>query len=94
MVPTMIMRAAAHTIQKSIADAMRELLETFRLPGEAHPIARITEVFAEHFFSFRPRTLRQFLPLCQLTFGRSGDRGPGCHLRASLLCYHAQYRST
>ncbi|WWC66365.1 uncharacterized protein I206_100266 [Kwoniella pini CBS 10737] len=39
---------------KSIADAMRELLETFRLPGEAQPIARITETFAEHFFSFRP----------------------------------------
>ncbi|ORX34283.1 putative golgi-specific brefeldin a-resistance guanine nucleotide exchange factor 1 [Kockovaella imperatae] len=39
---------------KSVADAMRELLETFRLPGEAQPIARITEVFAEHFFSFKP----------------------------------------
>ncbi|KAL7423835.1 GDP/GTP exchange factor for ARF [Cryptotrichosporon argae] len=39
---------------KSIADAMRELLETFRLPGEAQPIARITETFAEHFFSFQP----------------------------------------
>ncbi|OCF55504.1 Sec7 domain-containing protein [Kwoniella mangroviensis CBS 10435] len=39
---------------KSIADAMRELLETFRLPGEAQPIARITETFAEHFFSFKP----------------------------------------
>ncbi|OCF31102.1 Sec7 domain-containing protein [Kwoniella heveanensis BCC8398] len=39
---------------KSIADAMRELLETFRLPGEAQPISRITETFAEHFFSFKP----------------------------------------
>ncbi|WVR05849.1 hypothetical protein IAU60_002875 [Kwoniella sp. DSM 27419] len=39
---------------KSVADAMRELLETFRLPGEAQPIARITETFAEHFFSFKP----------------------------------------
>ncbi|ORY28981.1 hypothetical protein BCR39DRAFT_467884 [Naematelia encephala] len=39
---------------KSIADAMRELLESFRLPGEAQPIARITETFAEHFFSFKP----------------------------------------
>nr|XP_031861344.1 uncharacterized protein CI109_003316 [Kwoniella shandongensis]KAA5528416.1 hypothetical protein CI109_003316 [Kwoniella shandongensis] len=39
---------------KSIADAMRELLETFRLPGESHPISRITENFAEHFFSFKP----------------------------------------
>jgi brefeldin A-resistance guanine nucleotide exchange factor 1 len=39
---------------KSIADALRDLLETFRLPGESQPIARITEVFAEHFFSFSP----------------------------------------
>ncbi|KAJ9098681.1 hypothetical protein QFC21_004329 [Naganishia friedmannii] len=39
---------------KSIADAMRELLEAFRLPGEAQPIARITEVFAQHYISFSP----------------------------------------
>ncbi|GMK55656.1 hypothetical protein CspeluHIS016_0207120 [Cutaneotrichosporon spelunceum] len=39
---------------KSIADALRELLETFRLPGEAQPIARITETFSEHFFSHHP----------------------------------------
>jgi brefeldin A-resistance guanine nucleotide exchange factor 1 len=39
---------------KSMADAMRDLLEAFRLPGEAQPIARITEVFAEHFFSYQP----------------------------------------
>jgi brefeldin A-resistance guanine nucleotide exchange factor 1 len=39
---------------KSIADALRELLETFRLPGEAQPIARITETFSEHFFSHQP----------------------------------------
>ncbi|WRT64093.1 uncharacterized protein IL334_001022 [Kwoniella shivajii] len=42
---------------KSVADAMRELLETFRLPGEAQPIARITETFAEHFFSFKPEEI-------------------------------------
>lgn len=34
---------------------MRELLETFRLPGEAQPIARITETFAEVFFASEPR---------------------------------------
>ncbi|BEJ15721.1 hypothetical protein CspHIS471_0503260 [Cutaneotrichosporon sp. HIS471] len=39
---------------KSIADALRELLETFRLPGEAQPISRITETFSEHFFSHHP----------------------------------------
>ena len=42
---------------KSIADALREMLEAFRLPGESHPIARITEAFADHFFSFRPEEI-------------------------------------
>jgi hypothetical protein len=32
--------------QKLISDCLRELLETFRLPGESQQIARITEVFA------------------------------------------------
>lgn len=39
---------------KSMADALRELLESFRLPGEASPIGRITEVFSAHFVSFDP----------------------------------------
>lgn len=30
---------------------MRELLESFRLPGEAQQIARITETFAEVYFA-------------------------------------------
>jgi brefeldin A-resistance guanine nucleotide exchange factor 1 len=40
--------------QKPIADAMRELLETFRLPGEAQQISRITEVFASIYFAAGP----------------------------------------
>jgi golgi-specific brefeldin A-resistance guanine nucleotide exchange factor 1 len=40
--------------QKPIADAMRELLETFRLPGEAQQIARIAEVFASIYFAAGP----------------------------------------
>ncbi|KAK2467063.1 hypothetical protein APHAL10511_001321 [Amanita phalloides] len=39
---------------KPIADAMRELLETFRLPGEAQQIARITETFASIYFASGP----------------------------------------
>ncbi|CUA75851.1 putative protein C211,03 [Schizosaccharomyces pombe 972h-] [Rhizoctonia solani] len=39
---------------KPIADAMRELLESFRLPGESQPIARITETFAKQFFACGP----------------------------------------
>jgi len=44
------------TIQKPVADAMRELLETFRLPGEEQQISRITEVFASIYFAAGPGT--------------------------------------
>jgi len=33
---------------------MRELLESFRLPGEAQQISRITETFAEIYFASGP----------------------------------------
>jgi brefeldin A-resistance guanine nucleotide exchange factor 1 len=47
--------------QKIICDAMRELLEAFRLPGESQQIARITETFAEVYFATNPRTLSENL---------------------------------
>jgi brefeldin A-resistance guanine nucleotide exchange factor 1 len=40
--------------QKIICDALRELLELFRLPGESQQINRITETFAEVYFSTKP----------------------------------------
>ncbi|KAH7914680.1 hypothetical protein BJ138DRAFT_1056469 [Hygrophoropsis aurantiaca] len=43
---------------KPIADAMREMLETFRLPGEAQQIARITETFASIYFSAQPAEIK------------------------------------
>lgn len=33
---------------------MRDLLETFRLPGESQQINRITETFAEIYFATQP----------------------------------------
>lgn len=42
--------------QKIICDAMRELLEQFRLPGESQQINRITETFAEVYFETKPGT--------------------------------------
>ncbi|KAK7440220.1 GDP/GTP exchange factor for ARF [Stygiomarasmius scandens] len=39
---------------KPMAEAMRELLESFRLPGEAQQIARITETFASVYFDAGP----------------------------------------
>ncbi|KAK4046649.1 GDP/GTP exchange factor for ARF [Microbotryomycetes sp. JL201] len=43
---------------KIICDAMREMLEAFRLPGEAQQIARITETFAEVYFETKPAEIR------------------------------------
>lgn len=42
---------------------MRELLEAFRLPGEAQQIARITEVFAETYFASKPGTRHTYFEL-------------------------------
>ncbi|GAA6035516.1 hypothetical protein JCM8097_000294 [Rhodosporidiobolus ruineniae] len=39
-------------------DALRELLEAFRLPGESQQIARITETFAEVYFATNPPEIR------------------------------------
>ncbi|KAH9030672.1 Sec7-like domain is implicated in guanine nucleotide exchange function [Lactarius pseudohatsudake] len=44
--------------EKPIADAMREMLETFRLPGEAQQIARITETYAEIYFASQPAEIK------------------------------------
>ncbi|EMD38471.1 hypothetical protein CERSUDRAFT_113640 [Gelatoporia subvermispora B] len=43
---------------KSVADAMREFLEAFRLPGEAQQISRITETFAEVYFATKPAEVK------------------------------------
>ncbi|KAH8108152.1 Sec7-domain-containing protein [Cristinia sonorae] len=42
----------------SIADALRDLLETFRLPGEAQQIDRITSTFAECYFAAGPAEIK------------------------------------
>lgn len=47
-------------IQKPIAEAMREFLESFRLPGEAQQISRITETFASIYFAAGPGKERSF----------------------------------
>ncbi|KAG6819604.1 hypothetical protein H0H93_010328 [Arthromyces matolae] len=44
--------------KKPIADALRELLESFRLPGEAQQIARITEMFASAYFASGPEEIK------------------------------------
>ncbi|UZJ57201.1 hypothetical protein CBS101457_006521 [Exobasidium rhododendri] len=43
---------------KPIAEAMREMLETFRLPGESQQINRITETFAKIYFATHPADVK------------------------------------
>ena len=64
-------------MKKSVADAMRELLESFRLPGEAQQINRITETFAEIYFASGPSR-------CHL---------PSLHARFCLTQYVAEVKS-
>ncbi|PWN27914.1 hypothetical protein BDZ90DRAFT_231692 [Jaminaea rosea] len=40
---------------KPLSEAMREMLESFRLPGESQQIARITETFSKVYFAVAPR---------------------------------------
>ncbi|KIJ60626.1 hypothetical protein HYDPIDRAFT_43160 [Hydnomerulius pinastri MD-312] len=44
---------------KPMADAMREMLETFRLPGEAQQIDRIAETFASVYFASKPAEIKE-----------------------------------
>jgi brefeldin A-resistance guanine nucleotide exchange factor 1 len=81
--------------QKSIAEAMRELLEAFRLPGEAQPIARITEVFAEHYISFKPgkssaRSRKQLLIVYMISSRNQRRRRCLC---AGIFCHHVEHGS-
>ncbi|KAL1914448.1 uncharacterized protein VTP21DRAFT_8900 [Calcarisporiella thermophila] len=43
--------------EKRIDEALRDLLESFRLPGESQQIERIVEVFAETYFATHPKDI-------------------------------------
>ncbi|KAF8201586.1 Sec7-like domain is implicated in guanine nucleotide exchange function [Pholiota molesta] len=43
---------------KPVAEAMREMLEAFRLPGEAQQISRVAETFAAAYFAARPAEIK------------------------------------
>ncbi|KAF9003925.1 Sec7-domain-containing protein [Cyathus striatus] len=54
--------------RKPVADALRELLETFRLPGEAQQIGRITETFASTYFASDPVEIKDKDAVYVLTY--------------------------
>ncbi|EAU88400.2 Sec7 domain-containing protein [Coprinopsis cinerea okayama7 len=43
---------------KDVADALRDMLEAFRLPGESQQISRITEVFSSIYFATGPEEIK------------------------------------
>ncbi|KAH9946245.1 Sec7-domain-containing protein [Epithele typhae] len=43
---------------RPVSEALREMLETFRLPGESQQINRITETFAEVYFATQPDEIK------------------------------------
>ncbi|CDO70750.1 hypothetical protein BN946_scf184798.g65 [Trametes cinnabarina] len=53
---------------KNVSEALRELLETFRLPGESQQINRITETFAEVYFATQPEEVRSQDAVYVLTY--------------------------
>jgi brefeldin A-resistance guanine nucleotide exchange factor 1 len=74
---------------------MRELLETFRLPGEAQQISRITEAFAEIYFASQPG-LVFFTSVASLLLKPllSWDEKPARGLRPCVFGDHVERRST
>ncbi|KAI9064275.1 Sec7-domain-containing protein [Trametes sanguinea] len=53
---------------KDVSEALRELLETFRLPGESQQINRITETFAEVYFATGPEEVKSQDAVYVLTY--------------------------
>jgi hypothetical protein len=78
--------------QKSVADAIRELLEAFRLPGESQQINRIAETFAEYYFASEPGELKH--PNCSQSIdgGDSGGEVSRCSICPYLFNYYVEYR--
>ncbi|KAI0637119.1 Sec7-domain-containing protein [Trametes polyzona] len=53
---------------KTVSEALRELLESFRLPGESQQINRITETFAEVYIATKPEEVKSQDAVYVLTY--------------------------
>lgn len=54
---TVTERLLVFFLQKRLDESLRELLETFRLPGESQQIERIMELFAATYFATKPKEM-------------------------------------
>ncbi|EJD05730.1 Sec7-domain-containing protein [Fomitiporia mediterranea MF3/22] len=81
---------------KPVADALRELLESFRLPGESQQIARITETFAEVYFATGPAEIKSQDAVYILTYSiimlNTDQHSPQIRKRMTLEDYQRNLR--
>ena len=87
-----ISRYTQFVLQKTVAEAMRELLETFRLPGESQQINRITETFAEIYFASGPGTPIDTSTVLNLIYEHRGSEVARRGLCFSIFDYYAEHR--
>jgi hypothetical protein len=81
-------------LQNPVAESMREMLESFRLPGESQQIERITGVFAEKYYAANADCESGLLNLQSLmTPKRSGNQILGRGPCPVLLHNHAEHGS-
>ncbi|KAI5124326.1 hypothetical protein M0805_008933 [Coniferiporia weirii] len=81
---------------KPVAEAIRELLESFRLPGESQQINRITETFAEVYFASEPADIKSQDAVYVLTYSiillNTDLHNPQIRARMSLEDYRKNLR--
>ncbi|GAA5880201.1 hypothetical protein JCM8547_006589 [Rhodosporidiobolus lusitaniae] len=81
---------------KLICDALRELLEGFRLPGESQQIARITETFAEVYFATEPPEIKSQDAVYVLSYSvimlNTDQHNPQVQKRMDLEAYSRNLR--
>ncbi|KAF9567638.1 Sec7-domain-containing protein [Agrocybe pediades] len=81
---------------KPIAEAIRELLEAFRLPGESQQISRIAETFAAAYFAAKPAEIKSEDATHVLTFSiimlNTDQHNPSIRKRMTIDDYKRNLR--
>lgn len=76
--------------QKPVVDAMREMLETLRLPGEGQQIDRIAETFASVYFASKPGTYRHLWYHTKADTCFAAHVQPRSKLKMLFMCWHSR----
>ncbi|TFK67907.1 Sec7-domain-containing protein [Pluteus cervinus] len=83
---------------KPVADAMREMLEAFRLPGESQQIDRIAETFAACYFAAKPAEIKNQDAVHVLSYSiimlNTDQHNPQIRKRMTIEDYKRNLRGT